>query len=84
MYRKSKAMITPHKQRILEGITSTPKTEELVATPDGPGTFYSKNRKAKGEGATADDFQIFRKRWKMMSLRLVKNSWNEKGVDNYF
>jgi hypothetical protein len=58
--------------------------EELVATPDGPGGFYSGNRKAKGEGAIADNFEIFRKRWKMMSLRLVKNTWNEKGVDIYF
>jgi hypothetical protein len=44
--------------------------EKMVATPDGPGGFYSENRKAKGEGATADNFEIFRERGKMMSQRL--------------
>jgi hypothetical protein len=43
---------------------------------------YSENIKAQGEGATADDFEIFRERGKMMSQRLVKNSWNKKGVEN--
>jgi hypothetical protein len=68
-------MTTPHKQSILEGV---------VATNDGPGGSYSGNRKAKGEGATADDFEIFRERGKMMSQRLVKNSWNKRGFENYF
>jgi hypothetical protein len=35
------------------------------------------------EGATTDNFEIFRKRDKMMSQGLVKKSWNEKGVDSY-
>jgi hypothetical protein len=52
---------------------------------DGPGgSFYSENRKAKGEGATADNFEIFRERGKMMFQELLKNTWNEKGVENYF
>jgi hypothetical protein len=78
-------MITPHKQWILEVISRTKKMEGMVSTCDGPGgSPYSENRKAQGEGATADDFEILRERGKMMSQRLVKNSWNEKGVENYF
>jgi hypothetical protein len=69
----------------LESITRTQKIEGIVATPDGPGgPSYSENWKAKTEAATADNFEIFRERGKMMSQRLVKISWNEKGVDNYF
>jgi hypothetical protein len=42
--------------------------EGMVATPDGPGgSSYSENRKAKGEGATPDDFEIFRERGNRMS-----------------
>jgi hypothetical protein len=84
-YRKRKIMITPHKQWILEGITRTQKMEEMVATCDGTVvSAYSENRKLKGEGATADNFEIFMERGKMMSQMLVKNSWNEKCVENYF
>jgi hypothetical protein len=54
-----------------------------VSTSDGPGaSSYSENRKAKGEGATADNFEMFRERGKMMSQRLLKNAWNENGVLN--
>jgi hypothetical protein len=42
--------------------------EGMVSTCDGPGdSSYSENRKAQGEGATADGFEIFRERGKMMS-----------------
>jgi hypothetical protein len=55
----------------------------VVSTSDGPGaSSYSENRKAKGEGATADNFEMFRERGKMMSQRLLKNAWNENGVLN--
>jgi hypothetical protein len=43
--------------------------EEMMSTPDGPGGSYTENRKAKGEGATADNVEIFRGRVKMMSQR---------------
>jgi hypothetical protein len=57
--------------------------EGTVATCDGPGgSSYSENRKAQGEVSTADDFELFRERGKMMSQRLVKNSWNKKGDEN--
>jgi hypothetical protein len=58
-------MITPHKEWILECISRTKKMEGRVATPDGlGGSFYLENRKAKGEGPTADNFEIFRERGK--------------------
>jgi hypothetical protein len=57
--------------------------EEMMSTPDGPGGSYTENRKAKGEGATADNCEVFRKRGKMISYRLVKKLWNEIGVDSY-
>jgi hypothetical protein len=72
-------MITPHKQWILEVISRTKKMEGMVATCDGSGgSPYSENRKAQGEGATADDFEIFRERGKMMPQRLVRSHGTKK------
>jgi hypothetical protein len=72
-------MISPHKQWILDGISMTKKMEGTVATYDGPGgSSYSENREEQGEGSTADDFEIFKERGKMMSHRPLKNSWNKK------
>jgi hypothetical protein len=61
-------MISPHKQWVLEGISMTKKMEGMVSTCDETGgSSYSENRKAQGECATADGFEIFGERGKMMS-----------------
>jgi hypothetical protein len=78
-----KIMINPPKQWILEGISRSKKMEETVAICNGSvHSTYSENRKAQGECSTADDFEIFMKRGKMLSHRPVRNSWNKNSVEN--